>query len=408
VIPTRGQSDFAIALYRRRSERDLKPADLATAVRISEDYLHKIEAGVRHPSPDVVMSLTEALGIPPDEWIPLYLATDPSVTDLCSIASQLSAIKHPRLVRRLLLAALTRARDSERGRALGDIYRQLGNLCFSQGRYWRAERFYRGMEEVYGHRPDSRGYAVALYNHALILTRTGRPLAALRHLDEAEAISRRLRDHDREGRIEAVRGYILLQSSSYQEARACYTRATKLLADAGMRVEAALGVAVCTWSLDGPERALPLFEALLPKATEPIQRRKIHHNLAVIHRQVGQLDAAIAQTEAAMPSQEGDGLPALTAATLVEKALCLLLADRSDEARKALRSFRGLSKASEPQDAVAARILGVLVGNPPDKDPLSVEWRDDYERRVTAALALLTTQARTASPTTYRQLREAT
>jgi tetratricopeptide (TPR) repeat protein len=257
--------------------------------------------------------------------------------------------------------------------------------------YRRADSFYRAMEEVYGHRPDSRGYAVALYNHALILAQMGRPLSALRHLDEAQRISRRLGDRDREGRIEMVRGYVLLRFASYWEARSCYTRAAKLLADARLRLEAALGVAVCDWSLDGPALALPLFETLLTKATDPIYRRKIHHNLAVIHRQLGRLDRAITEAEAALPLQGPDELPTLTAATLSEKALCLLLAGRHDDARETLRSFRGLSGPKEPQDVVAVSILGALVGAPPNEAPLPTDWRDDYELRVTGALAFLAT-----------------
>jgi tetratricopeptide (TPR) repeat protein len=384
----RVQSSFVVALYQRRSRLQTKPKTLARQIGISEAHLHKIEAGERRPSPDVVLKWTEALQLTPEEWVPLYLSAGASGADIRAVARRLIDRAHLSAARSLLLAAVRQNRGAQK-RHKGEIYHLLGNLHYHSGRMWRADVFYRAMEDAYGRHRKSHGYAIALYNHALVLTHRGYPVRALEHLGVALGIFQGIGDRPFQGRVEIVRGYLYLQFAMYDDALACYRSAARLLPDKSFKFEALLGIAASTWGLEGPENALPMVADLLSHADTPVQVRKVHHNLAVLHRQLGRIEEALVEAEAALPGDEPDALPSLTVATLAEKALCLALARRWDKSREALQAFSRIDARKDPQDVVAAGLLSVHLREPIPTDPLPTGWRDDYEKRVIATLGVL-------------------
>jgi len=72
---------FAQIIRKRRRHLDLTQEDVARRIGTSVAYIAHLEAGRRHPSEKVVISLAEVLGLDPRE---LFFLANPATKDLIS------------------------------------------------------------------------------------------------------------------------------------------------------------------------------------------------------------------------------------------------------------------------------------------------------------------------------------
>lgn len=381
---------LGFALYVARARSQLRPKRVASSAAISESYLHQIESGMRVPSARVILALTSTLSLPPSVWAPLYAKEATCITDLCQTAATLIAQDTPVTARPLLLCALQRSRLDGRHRHKGEIYQLLARLNVQIGHFRRANLLYNRAAITYAKGVSPLGVVDARYNQAATLVSMGQLGAALEVLSRIPRVSQA---RGMGARIEALKGYIFLQISSYREAYDAYASAVHRLEGTPLDFYERLGFAIATWAFQGPAAAAPMLSSLLHRATSPQQFQRVYHYLAVVFRQLGLAGEALTQIDRALSLRSADARPELTAASLAERALCLAIRGDVGGARAALQDFRDYSSAKDARDIVACYLLAVVTSGPQPSEPLPETWREDYQQRARAAVELAQRQS---------------
>ena len=379
----------------RRTELGLKSRDLAAMARMSSQHVRDIEAGRRQPGFRTLLLLTDLLALPASEWLDLYLAEESRLLSLIQMGEHLLEIGD--LAGATLV--LRRLRTLSRGdhRYQGRIYHLYGLLTYREGRYVRSLHWFRLAERATTGSLEPTKRADALYNAGLAMMRTGLLSQSAAKLDEAITVFQHLGNVRKVGYSRLTKANVLLEMQSYREALRVYQRAAHALRGDPWFFDCKLGEAICRWRTRSPENALTLLTRIEKFATDPDRVARYHHNLGVIYRQLGVLDAAIAHLAIALEASASDLLP--RPEFLAEMCLCRALVGDAREAVDMLERFTALKEAKDPQDVLAMAILSHVLGRDAFVEPLPRHVTDGYEQRVSAAVSLLQSQQRSERPT---------
>ncbi|MHB1505238.1 MAG: helix-turn-helix domain-containing protein [Sulfobacillus sp.] len=384
-----------------RQGHNLTTSDVARALGVSQRYVQSIEAGIRLPSARLQVEATRLFALDPSHWLTAHLAGESRCHSLLELAEQLINADWLPEAGVVLGRVVAMARQSYRGRYTGELCRLAGIMRFKQGRARQACLWFARMERAYQRQGSPERRLRGAFNHALALAGVGRYHAALDRLDRAERLCRRL-PKDR-AMVHYARGHLLSRLRSYQEAVSEYRKAGHLLGWQGAGFESRLGEMVATWAWKGPQAALPMAKRLLERAADVAQRQRSRHNLAVLHRQLGDVKTSVALLKESMAETWCDGQAAL-AGTVAEMLLCQVLLPGGEPVDQTLEQFRSLLAVADGEDLAAVRVICLSRGWEVPVSPINSPLHEGYEGRLGAALhwASDAMQAQTAAVGAYQ------
>jgi len=369
-----------------RLRSGLSVAQLAASAGIRRESLSRIESGKKQVGAETLMRLADQVTLPASEWVSAFLAQETRVHPLLIVARQLidrGDLGNASLVLRRARILIHLGRHH---RQRGEVYRQLGRCAYGNGAYEEALRWLEKAERAAVHGADLRERAVAHYNCGLTLGKVGYPGASLARFDLAIAAADSSKDQARAGWSRLSKANVLLRMHSYREALDLYRAAASLLRGDVWLFDCRLGELICVAELSSPRTALELVPDLERLASDPERRGKLHHNIAVLHRRLGEFDVALGHLELALEAKGSVG--SLVPNHLAELCLCQVAAGDRAGARLTLQRFADLEESKEPQDIWAMNVLSsILYGRAVGELPAELE--DGHDHRLKAALSLL-------------------
>lgn len=379
---------FGATLNEWRIKRGLTLQQASAASGVSPSHLSRIEAELRGVSAPLALRITQALDMPFEVWIPKFIREESRVATLCHVGRALLSAECFEWAE----AAINKARSLNRtayGRRYShDVYTIYGHITYHLGRFARAAAAFCRVERGAPHLGSEVDRGKLGYNFGQALARIGRKADAVRRFEESEGVFRRHHRNRELGVALVAHANVLLESGRYHDAEPLYAKAAHLLRGLDLHFEAALGRGICIWNLKPGDTSLAKLEALVGK-TPPKQRAKVHHCVAVALRQLGRHERAIRHLHLAVSSPSSRS-SAAEAATWAEACLCFIELGRFDSAREALIKARTTAASGQrdlPDEGALAIMAGIL-NEPLDFHP-AASVSDDYEGRMTAALALL-------------------
>lgn len=384
-------SEFGALIADCRRQRGTSLEDLSKVTGISVAHLSRVESGERGISAARALNLANVVGLPPERWIPTFIEREVRVATLCDLCATLLETGQTKWAS----ASIERARRLNRKHFKGRYTRQIselyGRICYQQGRFARAVVAYQHAAEGLAHRKDPCDRAKLLYNLGLSLSLVGRPFEAIAKLERAERIFRQEHRHLELAHVLLAHANILTRAANrFHSAERLYRKAAHLSRGHLLHFEALLGVAICRWRQFGGVAGLSEFRALVSKAA-PGQLIKVHHNSAVVLRQMGRYREALAETEEAL--KDTPASPDGVFATLCEQALCAFLIRDLSLARRVVVKAHDVSGQGDDQDEMAFSVMSRFLGNSLEFRPVP-RVRDDYEGRLAAVITVTSTLRR--------------
>lgn len=371
--------------YRLRS--GFKAADVADSLGIRPESLSRIEADDQSIGISTLLALTALIKIPPSEWVGPWLDRETRLRPLMEVARHLidqNDVQNARHVLRKVRSITHARRHQNYG---GEVYRQWGRLTYKTGEYGRARRWLRRAKRAAARAAIPFERAIASYNYALALRKTHFIAESLANFDHAIAVFHEGNHLRHAGFARLSRANLLIQVGSYREALSEYRKAAHVLRGDPWRFDCILGEVICVWQVNSAAAALSLLLPIENLAADAERRARFHHNLGVLHRQLGTLDSALTHLSRALESKSGD--VSSTTATMAEVCLCRTLAGERAEAVRSLSRFEGIQGEKDPRDVWAMAALSSVLLGVRLQEPLPQTLQDDHERRLAAAFSLL-------------------
>jgi len=376
-------------LQERRKALGLTITQAARLCGLPRAYLSMIESGKRAPSPQTVERVMSALSVPVEAWLPRYLGEESRCQQLIGLAQIFFDQGDYAHGREVLRRAFFVSRNEQDGRYNSEIYHQLGRICYEQGLYIRALRWYKLQDRAMKHRPQPRLQAIASYNLALCLAKLGERTEALRKFDDADERFTKLQMWGEVGFCSLWKANVLLALHAYREAFQAYRRAAHFLRRKPFHGDARLGLAITTAMLEGPAEAIPLFRALAEADdVSDVVRIKAHTNLASALRKLGRYEDALRSLDAGL-SMHGEVQDALQAALLAEATICHMLCGDRDSALATFERYTRIEGPKDSEDIAAMNVVAGALGVEPPDESLPPVIEVDYEQRLKAAVQIL-------------------
>ena len=381
-------------LREQRTQLGLTVAQAASRGGVTRSYLSMVETGQRAPNPEVLVRFTNTLGIPAEAWLPAFLEDEWRGQRLVSLGRALYETRDFEGAKCTLLKALRISRAGYAGRYNTEIYLLLGRIRYSEGRHPQALRWFSRLNRAVRHSKDVHLRAIAAFNLAQSLARTGRELDALVKFNEAERALTAIRLWPRVGLVWFAKANVLLTRNMYAESHEAYCKAAHLLRGQPFHEDAVLGIAITTMAVHGPVAAVPLLRRMIDNdQTEVIVRAKARDNLATALREMGLYSEAASQVRQAL--EKRDKLPpGLVGALLAEEALCYAHLGDLTSALRSMDEYKAVAGEKDAQDVAAMRILARFLGVVPPKEEVSGTAADDHEHHMSEALRILQTSPR--------------
>lgn len=367
--------------YRLRT--GLTISQLARTAGISRQYLSDIEAGKRLIGVETFLGLTDLLTVPRSEWLGPLLALETRLRPLLRVADRL--IDRGDFEGGLLALKRVQALSRVSRRYQGHVYHLLGLYTYASGKHGRALHWFRLSEVAATRSPDLPRLAEAYYNSAMAHSKANLVIGSVTKFRAATLSFLRLHNRRMAGYALLSRANVLLEIGSYHEAQSDYHLAAAYLREDAWSFDCKLGEAICLWQTRSPKVALHTLLGLHPN--DPSRQTKLHHNLAVLYRQLGATDIALSHLESALLIA-GEGSASISA-VLTELCLCQVQTGSLSEARSTLDRFDAMEGPKDTADRWAAALLSSLLGRAAASQPLPKHLKDNYERRVQAAICLL-------------------
>ena len=373
----------------RRKQLSLTITAVARCAGVPRPYLSMVESGRRSPSPKALLRLVGSLGLTSDMWLPVWANGERRSGQLLEVGRVLFEQGDYVAARLALGRALIISRRNGESRCASDVHHVLGMLYFLQGRYTRARLCFERREHSARHASDPLMLGFATCNLGLTLGRIGQDVEAIRKLDESIRIFGQLHMRADRGRAWLAKADSLLALRMYPQAHQSYRRAGHLLRGNPLHAEAALGVAITTLVVRGPDSALPMLQAIPHReATDQVVYARALGYKSVALRWLGRYDDALHEVEQVLSARER--LPAgLVAGILTEAALCHTFKGDLEQARRMLDEYRVMGHQGDGSDIAVMNILAEILSVEPPDAPIPPKVRDGHELRLTAALRLL-------------------
>ncbi len=382
---------FGDLLRQRRIESGGKISQLAAAAGLSRQHLSEVEAGKRQVGIKTFLRLADLVTVPSTAWVGAFLDNETRLLPLLHVAGYL--IDRGDYVSAQLVLERIRSMPNTSRRYQGHVYHQMGRYLFETGHQRPALRWLRSAYRAAARSSDPHARAVAAYNLGLSLMSARYLARSLAAFDQANIMFRESGRLDKTGYARLHKANLLTELGSFREALSEYRRAAFALRNEAWSFDCKLGEAICLWQLNSPAAGLRKLLTLTNRNLDSNRCAKLHHNLGVLYRHLGDLERSRHHLQEAL--QYDGRSPASCAATLAELCLNQVLSGLDAEALHTKDRFDALLGPKEPQDVLTLAILSKVLGTPsPDGIP-TVGCHDDYEQRLTAALSLLLSARRT-------------
>ena len=376
-------------LRQQRLLKGLTVTEAATLGGVTRSYLSMVETAQRAPNPELLVPFTRKLAMPTETWLPAFLADERRCSRLMRLGRALFASGDYVAARCALLRALRVSRESGDARYNSEIHMLLGQVCYAQGRYPPALRWFGRLERAIRHGTDKHTRAVVRYNVAQCMAKVGQELDALPRFDEAIAEFGQLGLTFELGKAWLAKANLLLSAKMHREARQAYRSAAYYLGGTPHSGDALLGCAICARVLDGAKASLPLLQEIVGISdSDPVLCAKVRVHIAIALREIGRFDEAVAEIDKSLAVRAE--LPSPLAASLLAEAT-LIHALRHDRAAAvhALSLYKAVQGPRDGQDIAAMRILARVLGAPPPEEELPRVVEEEHEHRLRDALRLL-------------------
>ena len=376
-------------LRQGRVNKRLTQTSTASLAGVPRRYLSLVERGLRSPEPEVLIRLAHQLDISSGTWVPCMAREEYKFDRLAEIGRALLAEDDFKGAGLALARALSIGRRGPDTHALAEVHHLVGQLHFQLGRYERALTAFERYACMAEHIADPTALGTAAYRLGRTLGMLGQGMDAIRKFEQSARLFGSLHMPSHLGHAWLGKAEILFHMHLYADALESYQRAGRLLRRMPFRGQIALGSAVCSLAVLGPEAGLrAAHDVMSLREADPATQAIGRECAAVALRHLKRYDGALAELADALICRQQLAAE-LVAGLLAEREMCQTLTGDRDGARRTVEEYRLMQDSSTGVDLGAMNILALVLGVEPVDSPIPSQLQDGPAQRLTTALALL-------------------